>query len=466
MQPKPFLIAAASALLLGGCAVGPQYRQPAVPTQAAFINGTNLFTASASNLAWWKQFNDPLLEQLIVRASTNNHDLRVAEARLREARALWKHERLEFLPTVRSENRYQNFRNSKDVSESRDRDGELYRAGFDATWELDLWGRVRRNVEASRATVESVQATRDDVLVSVQAEVAANYLQLRGVQAQLEVATRNATNQAETLRLAEALRDGGQGTQFDVARARSLFNATSASIPPLQAALEQAAYRIAVLCGQPPATLRDELLSTQTFPQIPSELGVSNPTELLRNRPDVRAAERSLAAATARIGVEVADLFPSVTFVGTIGLQASTFSGLSESGADTFGFGPHLSWAAFDLGRVRQRIKAADARADAALAVYEQTVLLALEETESALVSLQRERERLTYLTEAERAAAEATELARQRYRDGVADFLSVLDAERTLLSLQEQLVTTRTLSATRLIAVFKSFAPQGGSLQ
>jgi len=188
-------------------------------------------------------------------------------------------------------------------------------------------------------------------------------------------------------------------------------------------------------------------------------LQFSSPTELLRNRPDVRAAERSLAAATARIGIEVADMFPRVTFNGSVGVEASSFSGLTAAGADTYRFGPRISWAAFDLGRVRHRIKAADARAQQALALYEQTVLLALEETENSLAALSRERERFAYLTEAEGAAAEAVTLARQRYRDGIADYLSVLDAERTLLNLQEQLVTTRTLTATRLIAVYKAFA-------
>jgi multidrug efflux system outer membrane protein len=331
--------------------------------------------------------------------------------------------------------------------------------GFDATWELDIWGAVRRNVEAARATVESVEASRDDVLVLVQAEVAANYIELRGTQAQLEVSTRNATNQAQTLGLAIALMNGGQGTQLDVSRARALLNETLASIPPLDAAIHSAMYRISVLCGLQPTALTNELLATKTFPKTPTELALTNPTEFLRNRPDVRTAERALAAATARIGVETADLFPRVTFNGTAALQASTLSGLTSPGADTYSFGPRITWAAFDLGRVRARIQAADARAEQALATYEQTVLLALEETENALVALSRERQRLAYLTEAERAGAEAVQLARQRYRDGVADYLSVLDAERTLLNLQEQLVTTQTVSVSRLIAVYKAFA-------
>ena len=450
----------AVALAFAGCAVGPDYHRPSSVAPKTFANAAGIAATNGTpDLLWWRSFNDPLLDRLVSQASTNNHDLRRAQARLREARALWTESRFDYAPTIRNENRYEKYQLSKDAAGTRERRGELYRAGFDATWELDLWGRVRRDVEAARATVESVEATRDDVLIAVQAEVAAGYIQLRGSQAQLEVATRNATNQAQTLRLAEQLRDGGQGTQLDVARARSLLNETFASVPPLEADVQRALHRISVLCGVTPTALREELFTTSKFPETPAMLVLSEPGEWLRNRPDVRAAERSLAATTARVGVEVADLFPRVTFVGTVALQAENFRGLTQRGSDAYSFGPRLSWAAFDLGRVRQRIKAADARAESALATYEQTVLLALEETENSLVSLSRERQRLAYLSEAEKAAAEATSLARQRYRDGIADYLSVLDTERTLLNLQEQLVTTQTLTATRLIAVYKAFA-------
>lgn len=453
-------------LLITGCAVGPNFHRPSTPEPAAFANASALFSTTGTvEMAWWRVFNDTTLERLITLASTNNYDLRLAQARLHEARALWKTVRFDYAPTIRSENFFEKSQASTAAKPGLDRDarqGELYRVGFDSTWELDLWGRVRRKVEAARNTVEAVEASRDDVLVSVRAEVAANYLEYRGIQAELNVARRNATNQAETLKLAEALRDGGQATQLDVARSRSLLNSTLATVPPLESVLQRAAYRLAVLCGQPPASLRDELSPPAPLPTGPAEIVLGNPSDLLRRRPDIRAAEFSLAAATARIGVEVADLFPSVTFVGTIGLEAKNFSGLTASGAGSWGFGPHISWAAFDLGRVRQRIRAADARAEGALAIYEQTVLLALEETESSLVILSHERERVGYLRESERASAEAVDLARQRYRDGIADFLSVLDAERTLLSLQEQLVLSETRTATSLVALYKAL---GGGL-
>lgn len=445
-------------LILTGCAVGPNYRRPMTSEPSAFANASGISTTNAQfNATWWRSFNDPLLERRIEQASTNNHDLRLAQARLREARALWTEARFDFVPTVQSDAHHAKFQLAKDVAGPRERRGELYRAGFDATWELDLWGAVRRNVEATRATVESVEATRDDVLVSLRAEVAINYLALRGLQAQLDVARRNATNQSETLRLAETLRDGGQATQLDVARARSQINSTLAAIPPLEAGVENASHRIAVLCGQPPAALRNELYRSAALPSGPTELAVGNPAEMLRRRPDVRAAERSLAAATARIGVETADLFPRVTLNGNVALEASSFSRLTSSGADAYSFGPRITWAALDLGRIRQRIRAADARAEGVLAIYEQTVLLALEETENSFVTLGRERQRLGYLRASERAAAEAVVLARERYQEGIADFLSVLDAERTLLSLQEQLVISETRAATSLVAVYKA---------
>lgn len=449
------------ALIFAGCAVGPSYQRPVTNAPSEFSNAApSSTTTNTVDPVWWHIFNDPTLERLIGLASTNNHDLRVAEARLRETRALWTSARFDLVPTVRSSANYENSQASAAAQPGRDRrarHNELYRFGFDATWELDLWGKVRRSVEAARATVEAVEATQDDVLVSVRAEVAANYFDWRGVEAQLGVARRNATNQADTLKLAEALRDGGQGTQLDVARARSLLNATLAAIPPLEASAEQARHRIAVLCGLQPTALYTELVQPAPLPLQTGEVALDHPTGLLRRRPDIRAAERALAAATARIGVEVAGLFPSVTFVGTIGLQANRLSRFDKTGTDTWGFGPHISWAALDLGRVRQQIKAADARAEAALAIYEKTVLLALEETENSLVTFGRERQRLEFLRESERAGAEAVDLARQRYRDGIADFLSVLDAERTLLSLQEQIAVSETRSATSLVAVYKA---------
>ena len=444
---------------MAGCAVGPEYRRPEGEAPEQFSQATGgEHRYGRPGIPWWQGFQDPRLDQLIALVSTNNLDLKRATARLHEARALWTEARFDYIPTVRADAAYEKSQTSKDFTGFRDRNTELYQAGFDATWELDLWGRVRRGVEAARATVATVEATRDDLRVTLQAELAANYFELRGTQAALEVSTRNATNQSRTLDLAVALRDGGQGTQLDVARAKALLNETLALVPRRQAMIQRAIHRISVLCGLPPGALSADLESPVGFPKLPQQVDLARPAELLRARPDVRAAERALAAAHARMRGEVANLFPTVTLNGSVRLEAGSFSGMTLPGGDTYRFGPRLTWAAFDMGRVRQRIKAADARALGALAAYEQTVLLVLEEAENSLVTLSRERERLAYLIEAERAASEAVVLARQRYGDGVADYLSVLDAERTLLNLQDQVVVTQTTVATRLVAVYKAF--------
>ena len=308
----------------------------------------------------------------------------------------------------------------------------LYNAGFDATWELDFFGRVRRAIQADTAEVAATVATRQDVLVTLISEVARNYFELRGAQNQLAVARGNVENQRETLDIALAKFKAGRATELDTARARAQLDATLALIPPLEAAVKHAIHRLSVLTGQQPTALESELAPPAPIPALPPLVNIGNPAELLRRRPDIRSAESSLAAATARIGVETADLFPRVTFNGNLGVQASEFSGLVKGGADTYSFGPSITWAALDLGHVLARIKAANARADAQLAAYEKTVLNALEETENALVDFGHEQVRRDYLRTSERSATQAMTLARQRYDGGIADFLPVLDAQRS----------------------------------
>ncbi len=228
-------------------------------------------------------------------------------------------------------------------------------------------------------------------------------------------------------------------------------------IPPLEAAVKHSIHRLGVLTGQPPTALEAELAPPAPIPALPPLVNIGNPAELLRRRPDIRSAESSLAAATARIGVETADLFPRVTFNGNLGLQASEVSGLFKNGADTYAFGPSITWAALDFGHVRARIKAAHAQADAQLAFYEKVVLTALEETENALVDFGREQVRRDYLQASDRSATQAMKLARQRYEGGIADFLPVLDAQRTQLSIQAQLAQSETRTATSLVAIYKA---------
>ncbi len=446
-------------LLIPGCSVGPAYKAPEPHAASSFASGAGYGTA-APDLQWWTSFHDPRLEGLIARAMTNNPDVRVATARLQEARALLNESRADLHPTVRSEDSYNNGLASVAARPSfprNAREGELYHAGFDATWELDLFGRVRRSVEARRADLATLEAQKRDVLVSLMGEVARNYFELRGNQSQLAVARRNAENQQETVRLAIALRDGGRGTELDVARARTQLNLTLASVPPLESAVERSLHRIAVLTGEQPGSLPRELREATPVPAFTTLPNIGAPADLFRRRPDIAAAERSLAAATARVGVAAGDLFPKVTFTGTVALEGTTFTRMGGSGGDTWGFGPHISWAAFDLGRVRQRVKAAGARAEAALALYDKTLLAALEETENALVDYGRQQARRDALKASVASATQAVGFARQRYKDGVADFLTVLDAERVQLQVEDSLAASETRTATALVAIFKA---------
>jgi multidrug efflux system outer membrane protein len=442
-----------------GCMVGPSYQEPATKIPADFANLDQVGLSNANTeITWWRTFNDDKLDQLVNRAIDGNHDLRIATARLREARALWSEAQFDRFPTVTSQGTYSRNRQS-DVRalDDNDRDSDLYNVGFDATWELDFFGRVRRSLEAVAADVEAQEAARREVIVTLLAEVARNYLELRGAQNQLEVARRNAENQRETFNLTIAVLEGGRGTELDTSRAQAQLTSTLATIPPLEARIKGAIYRLSVLTGQQPTALERELSETLSMPELPKIVALGHPEDLLRRRPDIRIAERSLAAATARIGVAVADLFPSVTFVGSVALESASLSGIGSGGSDTFSFGPRIFWAAFDLGRVRARIRQADARAEGLLAQYEQRVLIALEETESALVNFGREQFRRDVLLESARASEKATRLARLRYQYGAADFLTVLDAERTLLQAQDQLAVSETATATALVAVYKA---------
>jgi len=449
--------------LLSGCAVGPNYKRPQTSVANSFANApTNAVSPDEAALAtWWRGFNDSRLDALVDRAIAHNHDLRIATANLKEARALRRLTTFDLAPTVQANAGYENGLLSKAAAPpgaSRGaREFELYDASFDATWELDLFGRVRRSVQVANAQLGSAEATRLDVLVTVTAEVARNYFELRGLQNQLAVARKNAGVQTETLKITQSRLDGGRGTDFDVSRSRSLLNLTLSTIPPLEAAIQKTIYRIAVLTGKPPTDLTSELTAPAPLPSVMPSIALGDPATLLRRRPDIRAAERSLAAATAQIGVATADLFPRVTFVGSVGFQAETFAGLGKSGADTWNFGPRITWAALDLGRVHARIKAADARTEASLAFYERTVLTALEETEGALVDFGQEQSRQQFLATSAEASQKATDLAHQRYEGGVTDFLSVLEAERTLLEAQDRLAASQTRTVTALVAVYKA---------
>ncbi|MBP1152200.1 multidrug efflux system outer membrane protein [Methylocaldum sp. RMAD-M] len=453
----PIMIAA----LLSACAVGPDYTKPDAAPGAQFANAVlPEFKRDGIEVAWWKQFDDPVLSDLIDRAVSNNRDLKAAEANLRVARALYLEAGLDLLPTITSHANYTTQKRSFDAMNRRTfapRELELFNVGFDAFWEVDFFGRIRRSVEARDAEVDAAEADLRDLLVSVISEVALNYFELRGLQNQLDVAQKNADNQAATLELTQARLEAGRGTELDTSRAKAQLDSTLATIPPIQTRIRENIHRLGVLIGQLPDTLSARLSEPAPMPKIPETIHIGAPADLMRRRPDIRVAERNLAAATARIGVATADLFPRVTFNGTIALESRTLSGLGASGTEAFSAGPRISWAFLDLGRVRARIRAADASADATLANYEQTVLTALEETENALVSYNRQRARRGLLASAATSSERAHQLAHLRFEDGITDFLTVLDAERRLLLDQELLAQSQTATATSLIAVYKA---------
>ena len=455
------MLAGAAAAALSACAVGPNYERPVTPVPPQFANlGQPGFNGGDVEAKFWTLFEDPRLDRLGDDALTANKDLQRARANLRASRAARRLAGFDLFPTVTAAGSYTHTRESRNQLPaiiSPDRTLDAADVGFDAFWELDFFGRVRRGIQAARAEEQASAASLRDVQVTVTAEVARNYFVLRGLQEQLAVATRNADNQTQTLRVTQARLEAGRGTELDSARAEAQLKTTLASIPLLESSTATTIYRLSVLTGRLPDALAADLQVAEPLRDLPSLNAVGDPATLLRRRPDIRVAERSLAASTARIGVAIGDLFPKVTFTGSVGYNAATFGGLGKTGSDTYSVGPAISWAAFDLGRVGARIKIAHAQADADLAAYEASVLGALEETEGALLTYGRAQSRRELLTQAANASERAADLARQRFQGGLTDFVNVLDAEREALIVEDSLAQSRTQTATSLVAVYKA---------
>jgi multidrug efflux system outer membrane protein len=455
------------ALALGACAVGPDYKTP--PTApAAFHNADPaIFVAANPEADWWRQFEDPVLDQLVARSLSSNLDLKIALARVAEARALFTDARLDQLPRVTVAGASTQAKQQQPGSGGARVETETYSAGFDAAWELDLFGRVRRGVEAAGAEAGAARADLRDAQVTVAAEVARNYFELRGAQARLDVARRNLETQRETVRITQARFDVGGADPIDIESAKARLKATEATIPVFVAAERAAAYRLAVLAGERPGALDDLLMSRggRTAP-FAKALPIGEAADLLRRRPDVQAAERRLAAQTAKVGVATADLFPRVRVSGFVGFLAGDLSSLGEAASNAWSVTPTVSWPGLDIGGARARLKAAQARNDASLAVYDQTVLRALEDVENALVRYGQRQAQLRSLNDQAAASRRAAELARLRYREGVVDFLVLLDAERTLLAAEDAVSVAETGVNTDVAAVYKALGggwPAGG---
>jgi multidrug efflux system outer membrane protein len=460
LRLAPLAAAILATTTLAACAVGPDYQAPdtAARATASFDGVEKVYSTEQTVADFWRHFDDAALAKLVDEALKSNYDVRIALSRIAEARALRRDAAFDLAPSITAGGGYTETRVSREQTlAGAPRGTEYYDAGFDAFWELDFFGRVRRGLEASNAQLGAIEAAQRDALVIVSAEVTRTYFELRGFQQQLDVARRNVSNQQSTLDLATARLDAGSGTEFDTARAQAQLSATLGSIAPLEAAVARTIHRLSVLVGREPGALRSELVLARNLPALPGIVPVGDPAGMLRRRPDIRVAERELAQSTANIGVAVSDLFPRVTFTGSAGYVAASSGDLGNSGTDAYVLAPGISWAIFDLGHVQARIAASKARQQTALLRYEKTVLNALEETENSLVTHARARDRLVHDEAAVKASATAADLARVRYENGASDFLQVLDAERTLLASEDQLARSRTDAATSLIAVYKS---------
>jgi multidrug efflux system outer membrane protein len=444
--------------------VGPDYERPEVPSPAAFGDvDAAVYTAAEPVLAWWQTLDDPLLDEWMQEAVLRNHDIRIAETNIRAARAVVGARKLERYPIATTQASALEQEDSAAVSLTPAGSQRFYDVRLDASWEIDFFGRVRRSVQAAVAEANAATEQLRDTFVVVSAELARTYFEVKGDRYRLSVAQRNADNQRQTFELTEALLEGGRGTDLDIARARAQLESTLASIPPIERDIDSGLHRLAVLLGESPNAVAPLLAGAEGLPALPSLLEIGDPAGLLRRRADVRSAERTLEAETARVGVAVADLFPRVSLLGSVGSLSTSSSDLGRSGTRATSFGPFLSWAAFDLGRVRANVRVANATMDAALLRYEQTVLRSLEETENALFGFTSARTRQARLEIAAQASQDAADLARLRYRDGADSFLSVLDAERRLLEVQDQLAQSATDTALAYVLLYKAL---GGGWQ
>jgi NodT family efflux transporter outer membrane factor (OMF) lipoprotein len=460
--------AALGAWLLGGCAaVGPDHVAPSLPVPESWhridpSGRTSTQTAvdpghtNVTDLArWWLILSDPALSGLIEETLRVSPDVRIAQARLREARARRALAHADLFPSATATGSISTSKGSRETGSGRR--VELYQVGFDAAWEPDIFGGQRRALEAAQAGLEQSAAELDATHVSLGAEAALSYVDLRAFQARLDVARRNLATQAETLQLTDWRAQAGLASALEVEQARTVFEQTRALIPVLETGLAQTQDRIAFLLARPPAALNEDLLRQGPVPTVSERVAVGIPADTLRRRPDVRAAERGLAAETARIGQVEAARLPSLRLSGSIGLEALGFGALSSSGALARSLLASVSGVLFDAGRIRRQVEIQEAVRDQTLVAYQRAVLTALQEVEDALVALAKSAERESAASAAAESARNAALYARQRYTSGLIDFQAVLDTQRTVLVAEEGLVNARADSASSFIRLYKA---------
>jgi NodT family efflux transporter outer membrane factor (OMF) lipoprotein len=473
-------------LFLAGCAVGPDYHPPKTEVPAAFqaapppTNPAPATVAPDSSFGlerWWRNLHDPLLDRLIAEAVATNLDVRLAEARVREARAQLQATRAGLFPTADASAAYTRSRvsqnsgilgaTSSSTSSSASQTSSsglsypltssLYQAGFDASWELDVFGGTRRQIESARDTLEAQTEARRNVLVTLLGEVAQTYAALRGYQQQLIIVRTNLNAQQDTLNLQRSKLQAGIATDLDVANAEAQAASTESQIPTLQTQIQQAIHQLSVLLDREPAALTGQLETPAPVPQGPPTIPPGLPSDLLRRRPDVRQAERLLAAATANIGVATADLFPKFSLTGSAGLESVSLNSFANAGSRFWSFGPSVTWRIFAAGQIRANIRVQDARQQEAFIQYRQAVLQSLQDVENALVAYEHEQVRRRSLAQAVDSARRAASLALRLHDAGVVDFLNVLNAQQSLYLAQVQLAQSEQAVATDLVALYKA---------
>jgi NodT family efflux transporter outer membrane factor (OMF) lipoprotein len=445
-------------LFLTACAVGPDYIRPSIDLPASWstVADPAIVPEDGTALSWWTLFDDPLLDRFIREAAASNLDLKTAYARLEESRARLGIARGEQLPQVDATGsvlRQRTSENNLNPSATE----TFYNAGLDAGWEIDLFGRVRRSVEAAAAAYQASGEDYNDVMISLFADVAATYFNIRTFQARLKAVQGNILSQRQSLNLTRARFKHGLATDLDVAQAERILAASEAEIPLLRSNLTDNINALAVLLGHPPGYMEGILRRPEPIPPTPKRAFVGIPADLIRQRPDIRRAERELAAQTARIGIATADLYPSFSLIGVFGFESIDSDVLFESASRFYNFGPTVRWNIFDAKRIRNRIQVEDARTEQALLSYEQTILNALREVENAITAHIEQKFRVEALERSVKASHRSVKLSSNLYKEGLVDFQNVLDAQRSLLLLEDELARARGNSAINLVRLYKA---------
>jgi len=471
-------LAGAITLFAAACTVGPTYRQPeghvppkwtGIPTDQAGQESV-VSAAPVQLVEWWKTFDDPVLNSLVAEAVKSNLNVEEAEARILQARAARGVTASGLYPSVSTSDSARRSGNGSGAANNQltgpvngpsqsfgARARNLFQVGLDAAWEMDFFGGVRRSVEASNADLQAAIEDRRDVLVTLTAELSLNYMELRGVQQELDIARKNLDAQQHSADVTKKRFQVGFASALDMANAEAQVATTSSQIPLLEATERQNIYNISVLLGREPAALLDQLSVTRVVPATPPVVPIGLPSDLLRRRPDIRRAEAQLHSATARIGVATADLFPKFSLTGSSGLQNLTLGSLTSWSSRFWSVGPGLTLPLFDAGRIRSNIKLQNAVEQQAMTAYKQTVLIALQDVENGLIAYQKEQQHRTFLAQAVESNRKALDLANRLYSAGQTDFLNVLTAERDLYSTEDALARSNQTIDTDLVAIYKA---------